>query len=646
MDLVNYLESKGVHVKMSGPNEAHMACWWCGEDPNKRGRLYVNVDPHMEPKCLFECKLCGETGALNKIRKYWGDPIIKSGEEGYYDPSFPLIIRESVNFYHDNLLHNAPDALKYLFDRGITYETIKEFKLGYASGGLKTFLKSKDFKEDDLKSASVIKQDGIDALTNHIVIPYFVSGNAVSFRGRNLGNFGPKYITLTGHKAYLFNSDVVWCKQSELVIAEGELDAILMNQLGLSAVGLPGANSWQDAWDSYVDATMVSRLYICFDTDKAGKDASEKIALRFNGRAKIIELPFEENEGNDFTDWISHGGTIKGFRELTKSAIGGILISVREAYERWTDLEGNPNLKGLKFGFPLFDEAISPGLLPGQVMVTISKTGAGKTISLLNFMHRMKKEQPSKKFLFVSLEQTRNEWFERARRIHKFYQPSATIKDTIMFWDQNFMMVDKNRVDEEEFLNCVEQYEYEMGTKPDLIAIDYLGYWAQSFKGNTYEKASAAIMSCKAIAKEIGIPIYTPHQVSRLTDAGNEPELSSARDSGVIEESCDFLMALWANDQKKGTDQSDRTGEISLKILKSRHGGVGTRINLLFTPKTLAIVPDTDPLAYVAEREIKLAKIGDDLDTVVYRNLTGWNGVVVSPEIQEEMLRLKQEGYM
>lgn len=643
VDVEGYLQSKGCELKRAGQYELNTLCFFCNEADGKRGRLYINTDPLQEVPGLFHCKLCDERGGYNKIRKHFGDPIIRDDNDETYNVSKSKILQLAAEYYYDKLADHE-DAFRYLKnERGLTFDTIESHLLGYADGTLRDYLHGQGFSLGDMIDSGLVNDKGKDFFYAHITIPYMVSGNVVSIRGKEIGG---KYLTPKGHKAYLYNSDVTWERPDQLVICEGEFDSMTVEQLGFSSVGVPGANTWQDGWTGYVDADVIPRLYICFDPDNAGRTGAEKLASKLGGRAKIIELP-EEEPGNDISDLVlKHHFNREDFEFLLKRSKGGLLISVREAYEEWLSIEGNPDLVGLKFGISKIDEAIKPGILPGQVVVTLAKTGAGKTISMLNFFHRMKLEQEERNFLFISLEQTRNEWFERARRIHKFYNPSATHEDTIRFWERNFMMVDKNRVGEEELLNCVEQYEYEMGKKPDLVSIDYLGYWAQSFPGSTYERVSAAIMACKAIGKELKLPIYAPHQVSRLTDAGEEPDLSAARDSGVIEETADFVFALWAPDQKKGTEVGQRTGDVSLKMLKSRHGGVGTKVDFLFTPKTLAMIPENDPLHYKAAEEIRLVRVGDDLDTVVYRNLTGWDGTIVTEDIKAEIVRLKREGFM
>lgn len=641
IDVEDYLRSKGCAIKKASQYEINVPCFFCGEDENKRGRLYVNTDPNKDPYAQFDCKLCGRRGAMNALLKWFGDPTIKPGDSEPSESSAKRNVHRMAAEYYFANLADEEDVYSYLRQvRGLELETIETNLIGYADGGLRAYLEGRGISPSDMIATGLVKQNGQDFLKESITIPYFLNGNIVQIRGKEIG---AKYKTPPGNKAFPYNVDSLRGAE-EVIICEGEFDALVLSQMGYTAIGVPGANTWQDPWTEYLKD--IPRVHICFDPDEAGMSGAEKLSTKLGGRAKIVELP-QDAEGNDVTEWIvEYGHTKEDFDLVLRKSKGGLLISVREAYERWLEVEGNPDLAGLKFGMTKLDEAIKPGLLPGQVMVTMAKTGAGKTVSMLNFFHRMKREQPDRKFLFVSLEQTSNEWFERARRIHRFYEPSSQVTDTIGFWEQNFMMIDKNRVTEEELVNCINEYVLEMGEKPDLVAIDYLGYFANSFRGDKYAQVSAAIMACKAIGKEFQLPVYTPVQVSRLTDAGSEPELGAARDSGVIEETADFVFALWADDQKKGVDATERTGEVKLKILKSRHGGVGTKIDMLFTPKTLAMIPDNDPLHYKAAEEIRLVRIGDDLDTVVYRNLTGWAGTIMTAEVQAEIAKLKADGLM
>jgi hypothetical protein len=73
-DVLGYISSRAHGpVKRAGGWEIHTACWYHGEDPQARGRLYINTDPEAEIPGLHECKVCGAHGSLVSIKKHFGD---------------------------------------------------------------------------------------------------------------------------------------------------------------------------------------------------------------------------------------------------------------------------------------------------------------------------------------------------------------------------------------------------------------------------------------------------------------------------------------------------------------------------------------------------------------------------------------------
>ena len=612
-EVADYLASKGCTVRQSGPTQFHTHCIFCGEDTNKRGRLYFQDDPMVEPKGLFKCFVCDERGAFNKLRKHFGDPILTDDSTVRSEASLRLL--EAANTYFMN--STTPEVYKYLMEeRGLELDTIENHRFGYDDGGLHDHLVEMGFEKDQIVASGLVRKNNTDFLKGCITIPYVTNGQVVAIRGKLIGG---KYLTPPGNGARLFNVDNLH-GATDVVICEGEMDSIVVEQMGYPAVGVPGANTWQNNWDNYVSG--LDHIYICFDNDAAGQTGADKLASRFSGKAKVIQLP--EGDYSDVSDWYvgGHGGA-EDFDVLLKRSRGGLLCTVDDAFDEWLQVEGNPDLEGIKLGFSLLDEVLKPGITPGQVFVLLAKPGSGKTLFAVNVFHRMVTMQPEKKILFLSLEQTRGEWFERARRIHKFYDPWATEQDTIELYRNKLMIVDKNKITPQEMENILDQFEEVNGQQPDFAVVDYLGYWARAFKGESYERTSAAIMGIKGIAKERRIGFLVPHQTSRTSDLGEEVSLMSAKDSSAVEDTADFLAGIWTPDQRRGTERSERSGKVILKLLKSRRGGVGTQIEFQFAPATLTLVAhgEKEYARAVAEHRMVLAK--DTFEQVMERHRSG-----------------------
>lgn len=625
-DVAGYLASKGLHLKPADKSNVHTSCMFCREPEGKRGRLYINVDDNADIPGLFMCHLCGERGSLSKIKRFYGDPVSDGGGrdrgELHYD-----VIRLGAEFFHSQL-RSVPQIVQWLqVDRGLDVATIKKFKLGWADGqgNVITHLKGLGHSEDDLLGAGFLVRDKknnvVRPFFNDVVtIPYYVGPTCVGIREKKLGG---KYRQPFGWTQRIYNVDAIR-GADQLVVTEGEFDCMLAEQMGYHAVGVPGSSQWQDSWNAQVKD--VKRFWVVFDNDDAGRKGAERIAQSLGPRVKIANIPpgpsGEDDDGNDISAWIveqKHDAV--DFDQHLRSHRNTLLITVDEAIEEWKSVQ---NMVGLKFGYKQLDEAIDPGLLPGQVVVVLAKTNTGKTIWLLNTMHRMSMvpEQAECKFLFMSLEQTRGDWFVRAQRIYAFYDLSIgpvsgdpreieafdarALDYTAAWWRHRLMLTDKNRIGRDELHEILDDYEDMHGKLPDVVAIDYLGYMARAFPGkDKYEKTSEAIMTVKEVAKDRRIVVLLPHQVSRTAQFGQKFDIDTARDSGAIEETADFVFTLHNPDH--GTDQ--RTGKLNMEIGKSRHGGKGTPLHYRFSPLTLTLVPDADPDERRAIQELEWGKI-------------------------------------
>lgn len=600
-DVLGYLAEKGLYPKGQAYGESRFSCFFHEEEPGKRGRLYVNTDVSSEPGGLFHCKVCDARGNLITLKKHFGDPIGDSDNSS----NRRYEVMQAANRYFEDCLDLQEEVQTYLANRGLTMATVAERRLGWADGTLLGHMKSKGFSLLELREVGLVGDNG-EFFSEHITIPYLVNSNVVTIRGKEIGG---KYLSLSHSKVRLYNTDVCFTDDIiEVAICEGEFDSMLSQQMGVPAVALPGAMSWQAAWTGYFE--KMKRVYVIFDNDDPGRAGAEKVQKSLGSKARVVDLgprdaeQASNNDGNDITDWVKLGHGDEDFLKLLRHTAGGLLITVAEAYEEWEQIE---DLSGIKLGYPLLDANLGKGMLPGQVAVVLAKSGEGKTMWVLNTFDRILRVpgQEGKKILFVSLEQTRSEWFERALKIARFHDPWLDPPQVRDFWSDKLMIVDKNRVGEQELLNSIEDFEYHMGQKPDFIAIDYLGYWARSYKGERYQQTSDAVMALKAIAKEERLTILTPHQVNRGVAYGEEPSADAARDAGVVEETADFLFTVWNPDSAKGTDFQDRKNKLMMRIAKSRHGGKGRHANFIFCAHSLAIVQDSDPLQGASPEMLK-----------------------------------------
>lgn len=127
-----------------------------------------------------------------------------------------------------------------------------------------------------------------------------------------------KYLYPSGAHITLYpNQDL--SKHSKWVLTEGELDALTLESIDIPAVTAGGVTSFKQELTGYFKG---KKVFICFDNDKAGKVASEKVAqllLEAGAEVLIIDLP-EIKGGKDVGDYFRLGHTKNDFLQLVNEA--------------------------------------------------------------------------------------------------------------------------------------------------------------------------------------------------------------------------------------------------------------------------------------------------------------------------------------
>lgn len=598
-DLEAYLVSKGLDCRRTG-TEIYTHCIFCtqGQSSGKPGKLYFN-DADASTRGLYECKVCGSRGNYRTLRKHYGDPI----EDGNAPSEINQYVYTAAAKAYAEVLHSAPGktALEWLgAARGLTNETIDSHMLGLAPGGrwLYDALRSKGFSEEDIFATNLCwEREGkpLDFFQNEVTIPYLVGPACLSIRGKDMGG---KYRGVRGEGARLFNTNATWGAE-EIVVCEGEFDAMVLEQLGFRAVAVPGATNWKPAWNGYFDEAK--RVWAMYDPDPAGNAGADKLMAMLGPKVKKVNLPVPEGVSPSEVDpsyMLVHGGwTKEKVALLLKEAVrqNSKLVTPLHCFE---SLNAVDSVGGFKLGFPTLDHAIRPGITPGRVMILLARTNVGKTLYLANVLQRasMVKGQEDFLGLYLSLEGAGYEWADQARKIWSFYNPECPPDERERraqeYWQSRLRVVEPGSLTLDDLHQMIEDMVDEFGRKPDVICLDYIGFWVRGFSGgDLYTRTTEAVHALKVFASSTGIPIIAPHQLSRAAELGKEPAIDQGRDSGAIEETGDYVVTMWSLDTIAGAGEEQMSGDLNMRIGKSRRGGKGKSFKYVRGLLTCAIVP-------------------------------------------------------
>lgn len=616
LDLPAYLSGKGIRVYKAAGAEVTMHCWWCGDgDPKGHGKLYVNTESG-----LWSCKRCDTHGNRKTMLRHFGDEDKAQFE--FAPGTNPALRRKALSNATElatEMLYNNPKILEYLSDRGLWPATLVAAKLGYVpvSWSLVRELRG-DNSYADLRQAGLSTATGGDFFSGHVLIPYISHGDVVQLRGKSMVP-GGKYVTPSDDNARLYNASSLQGAR-DAFIAEGELDTLIVQQYlrtssdpnlrDMAVVGLPGANALPTSFASYFETCR--RVYVGLDPDPVGEKAALRIKEMLGTKARLVRLPVSipKVDWTDYlrpkTDAYPNGG--HGLADIERlifeaDAEGRRLFTVRDAYQKWHKID--TEIGGIQLGFRDLDTWIAPGLKPGQLCVPLAKTGVGKTMWLINVIWNLR----TRPTLLCSLEMSAAEVYIRLQRVANFWYPLATDADIARMFS-NLLIYDRGMASGD-MTRLLDDFNDEMGVPPQLVMLDYLGYYANQMRGGSpYERTSQASIGLKEEAKAGEVVLIAPHQVGRTTAEGVPIELGAARDSGAVEETADVLLSLYKpSDADRSNNAID--GTVRMEVLKNRNGRKNVTTSLNFSLASLVLVDKTSVASRTVEDENMLIARGD-----------------------------------
>jgi len=272
------------------------------------------------------------------------------------------------------------------------------------------------------------------------------------------------------------------------------------------------------------------------------------------------------------------------------------IFSLKQAGDIYRDYISKIDKCKVKTGYDSIDTKIR-GLMPGETMCILGKTSVGKSAFLQNIGLNFAKTS-GEPVLFFSLEMPITAVYERTLQIEtgltgyeiensfKRNEEEIKIKANLALNNiDNFYVITKTGLNLDQIKHLIsfaEQYIYRK--KTGLVLIDYLSLVRGTGK-DLYEQTSRVARGIKDTAKELDVPIIFLSQVTKAAGEYDELYINSARDSGVVDEASDFVLALWKEKDKR--EEQPDIPQI-LGILKNRKGGLG-KVKIEMSKRSLKI---------------------------------------------------------
>jgi len=202
-----------------------------------------------------------------------------------------LLMADIAKYYQQQLSQhkNSDNVINYLKGRGLSGETVKHFKIGYAPEGwdnvCKRFSKSPEIEKQLLEAGMIKNRDSggsYDFFNDRLMFPILDRrGRVVGFGGRVFDNQEPKYLNSPetplfhkGKELYgLYQVKQAHKTIERILVVEGYMDVVALGQFGIDyAVASLGTATTPDHIHTLFRNT--SEIVCCFDGDKAGRTAA------------------------------------------------------------------------------------------------------------------------------------------------------------------------------------------------------------------------------------------------------------------------------------------------------------------------------------------------------------------------------------
>ncbi|MGE5524946.1 MAG: DNA primase [Rhodospirillaceae bacterium] len=346
VDVVDVVE-RFVKLKKAGSNYAACCPFHSEKTPS------FTVSPS---KQFYHCFGCGAHGtAIGFLMEYAGLGFVEAVKDlahsvgmqvpevhgdaahakGASDDLYGVLLA-AARFYRKQL-KDAPHAIAYLKQRGLSGEIAKKFGIGYAPNAWQGLAAAfEDYNAKTLVAAGLVKQGDegkrYDVFRDRIMFPIVdARGNVIGFGGRVMDKdaTGPKYLNSPetavfekGRELYgLYQARRAIREADRVIVVEGYMDVVALAQHGVQyAVATLGTATTPVHVQKLL--RQADEIVFCFDGDNAGRRAAWRALensltqLQDGKRIGFLFLP----QGEDPDSYVrQHGKT--AFEKLLAGAL-------------------------------------------------------------------------------------------------------------------------------------------------------------------------------------------------------------------------------------------------------------------------------------------------------------------------------------
>ncbi len=518
-------------------------CPFCrNQSETQAGKLVVNLNPESYFRGYFRCsRRCTAGGFHPHFARLMGIPSAKvpgvDPDVEAYVPNVqypPRHLGTDINQFTSLM---GEDQYRYFADLGVSKPTLKELKIGFNG--------------------------------RYLVYPYLQeSGFAYAARcvmpGREEDNFWHGNEDFSKKEFRTYNvQEISRCDDGALFITDGELNLLILKQLGYPAIAVPSIADLEGIVPERL--AQIEHIFLLFNNTPEARLTARALATRLGFKARILTWPALLKRGQH----LSHLAVEMG-AELKQRVAGMIrqsksyspFSSPEKECRQFMELLGKEKgkkLLGLETGFSKLDQALD-GLRGINIMGGPPK--AGKSCFFMQISTQI--AQKKSPVIYYDFENGRQKIYLRTL-VRTSNLAEKSIRSGDLDTDENdilkkswaqldamlkyFRVVTDRKLDPEMMRRHIDFIKHETRKDDVLVVLDSLH--KLPFKSMTERRTGidSWLRQLEAIRDEQQVCFLVISELTRGKGGGygEKPDISSFKESGDIEYSADNAMVLVPN---------------------------------------------------------------------------------------------------
>ena len=355
------------------PDKQIYHCFGCGAG----GNVINFIMEHERLDFISSVKLLADRVNIH-IEKDPGEPRKKDDRASIYN-MHEIACRVFERQLNDT---SAKPAKDYLLNRGLSEETLKTFRVGFAPDNWDTVtleVMKLGLSQDVLTHSGLlmVKNGGgyYDRFRNRIMFPIMdINGKVQAFGGRIFGEAdGAKYMNSPETPIYHKGRTLFGLNQCRdeirssrtAILVEGYMDLIRLYQEGFQNV-VAGTGTAFTPEQAGLIKRFADKVLVCYDGDGAGQKAAQKAGLTLLDKGldvRIIQIPNGEDPDSFFDE-----KDAKAFQKLIGSALDFMTFVLRNNQDQMdSPVKRTAFLEAMVSELALMQNEILRGMLAGQL---------------------------------------------------------------------------------------------------------------------------------------------------------------------------------------------------------------------------------------------------------------------------------------